>query len=222
MACAPRRDRRRAHRGDAGGRPRHARPRRAFAEPVLGRFVSVPEHGEPLLNRLVMRQGRAVEAGAVGRGARERTLRRGPRPASGRQRWSAVLKGNRRVLRIVGIALCPEFIYSLGPGALMPDDKRFGVMWMDRDTLAAAFDLQESFNSVTLDLERGVEPGTGDPSRRPHPRTLRRHRRDRARRPDVELVRDERDRAARDDVEDPAGDLPGRLRLPHQHGARRA
>ena len=59
-----------------------------------------------------------------------------------------MLKGNRRVLRVVGVALSPEFIYSLGPGALMPDDKRFGVLWMGRDTLAAAFDLEESFNNV--------------------------------------------------------------------------
>lgn len=129
-----------------------------FAEPVLGRFVSVPEQGEPLLNRLVVRQGRMVEPGAADEVlvAEPFAEAHGLHPGD---TLAAVQRGNRRQLRIVGIVLCPEFIYSIGPGALMPDDRRYGVMWMGRDTLAAAFDLQESFNSVTLDLERGVEPG---------------------------------------------------------------
>lgn len=129
-----------------------------FVEPVLGRFVSLPEHGEPLLNRLAMRRGRGIEAGGVD----EVVVNEPFAEAHGLEPGDslvAILKGNRRVLSVVGIALCPEFIYSLGPGALMPDDKRFGVLWMNRDTLAAAFDLQESFNSVTLELERGVSPG---------------------------------------------------------------
>ena len=35
-----------------------------FPEPVIGQFVSVPDRGEPLLNRLVIREGRAIEPGA--------------------------------------------------------------------------------------------------------------------------------------------------------------
>ena len=128
-----------------------------FVEPVIGRFVSFPERGEPLLNRLVMRHGRAVEAGAVDEVVVSEPFAEAHALEPG-DSLVAVLKGNRRVLRVVGIALCPEFIYSLGPGALMPDDKRFGVLWMNRDTLAAAFDQQEAFNDVSLELERGVNP----------------------------------------------------------------
>ena len=128
-----------------------------FAEPVMGQFVSLPARGEPLLNRLALREGRVVAPGISDEVVLNEPFAQahGLRPGD---ELAAILNGNRRVLHIVGIALSPEFIYSLGPGALMPDDRRFGVLWMNRDTLAAAFDLKESFNSVTLELARGVEP----------------------------------------------------------------
>jgi putative ABC transport system permease protein len=68
----------------------------------------------------------------------------------------AVINGNRRQLRVVGTALSPEFVYALGPGALMPDDKRFGILWMEDEALAAAYDLKGAFNSVSLDLDRSA------------------------------------------------------------------
>ena len=70
-----------------------------------------------------------------------------------------IINGKRRELRIVGTALSPEFVYALGPGALMADDKRFGILWMEHETLAAAHDLKGAFNSVSLDLERGANTG---------------------------------------------------------------
>jgi putative ABC transport system permease protein len=66
------------------------------------------------------------------------------------------MNGKKRRFHIVAIALSPEFIYSIGPGALMPDDKRFGVMWMSRDVLAAAYDLEESFNYISLTLRHNA------------------------------------------------------------------
>ena len=128
-----------------------------FPEPVMGQLVSIPEDGEPLLNKLALRAGRSIEAGQHDEVllsepfAEAHNLRPGDSVV-------AVLNGNRRTLKVVGLALSPEFIYSLGPGALMPDDKRFGVLWMNRNALAAAFDLKESFNNITLELARGVQP----------------------------------------------------------------
>jgi putative ABC transport system permease protein len=129
-----------------------------FAEPVMGQFVSIPEQRQPLLNQLALRAGRYVEP------ARHDEVVLNEPFAEAHGLWPgdrvvAILNGHRRELRIVGIALSPEFIYSLGPGALMPDDRRFGVLWMGRDALAAAFDLQESFNDVSLELVRGGNAG---------------------------------------------------------------
>ncbi len=62
------------------------------------------------------------------------------------------MNGNKRKLDVVGIALAPEFVYAIGPGALMPDEKRFGIIWMGRKALASAYDLDGAFNDISLSL----------------------------------------------------------------------
>ena len=46
----------------------------------------------------------------------------------------------------------PEFIYAIGPGDLVPDDRRFCDMWMSEKALSAIFDLEGAFNSVSVKL----------------------------------------------------------------------
>ena len=128
-----------------------------FEEPVVGQLVSVPEREEPRLNRLALRQGRYPHPGAPD----EAILSEPFAEAHGLQpgdRVRAILNGRWRVLSVVGIALSPEYVYAIGPGALMPDDRRFGVLWMGREALQAAFDLDGAFNDVSLALLRGTDP----------------------------------------------------------------
>jgi putative ABC transport system permease protein len=71
-------------------------------------------------------------------------------------RVPAVLNGRLQQLTIVGVALSPEFIYSIRPGELVPDDKRFAIFWMDEQALAAAFDMEGGFNDVVLAVAPGA------------------------------------------------------------------
>jgi putative ABC transport system permease protein len=57
----------------------------------------------------------------------------------------------------VGTALSPEYVYTIRYGALVPDDKRYGVFWMGRQALASAFDMEGAFNDVALDLAPGAD-----------------------------------------------------------------
>ena len=43
----------------------------------------------------------------------------------------AILNGRWATLTIVGLALSPEYIYEIGPGMIFPDNRRFGVLWME-------------------------------------------------------------------------------------------
>lgn len=70
--------------------------------------------------------------------------------------FKVLLNGKKREVKVVGIALSPEFIYALGPGDLMPDDRRFAVLWMSEKSLAALFDLDGAFNNLTLKLLPGA------------------------------------------------------------------
>ncbi|MDP7339189.1 MAG: ABC transporter permease, partial [Vicinamibacterales bacterium] len=69
---------------------------------------------------------------------------------------TAVINGRRRDLEVVGFGLSPEFIYTIRPGELIPDNTRFGVFWMERRALASAFDMEGGFNDVTLSLMPGA------------------------------------------------------------------
>lgn len=123
-------------------------------EPATARLVSVPERQTPILNDLCLRQGRYIQpersdevlaseafAGANG-------LRVG-------DSLGAVINGRWKALRIVGIALSPEYIYEVrGGGSFLPDNKRFGVLWMGRASMEPAFDMTGAFNDVALSLAR--------------------------------------------------------------------
>jgi putative ABC transport system permease protein len=124
-----------------------------FREPASGQLISLPDLGEPLLNRLHLRMGRLPEPGK----ADEAVINEGFALAHGfvpGSRLSAILNGRKRQLTVVGIALSPEFIYAVGPGDIMPDDRRFGIIWMSERALANAYDLEGAFSSVSLKLLR--------------------------------------------------------------------
>jgi putative ABC transport system permease protein len=126
-----------------------------FVEPVMGQLVSVPAGRQPILNQLALRSGRLPESSSKVEVVLNEPFAEAHGLVAG-DRIVAIINGNRRELRIVGTALSPEFVYALGPGALMPDDQRFGILWMEHDALAAAYDLKGAFNSVSLDLERSA------------------------------------------------------------------
>jgi putative ABC transport system permease protein len=128
-----------------------------FDEPASGRLVSVPPHRRPLVNDLYLRRGRWIERGRGDEVMASEGFVIANNLELGDQ-VPAVLNGRLRRLTIVGVALSPEFIYSIRPGELVPDDKRYGIFWMSEDALAAAFDMEGGFNDVVLALAPGASP----------------------------------------------------------------
>src|SRR5690606_25362425 len=88
-----------------------------FAEPVIGRLVSIPERGAPALNQLALRSGRSVLPNRHDEVVLAEPFAEAHGLAPG-SRLSALVNGRRRTLEVVGTALSPEFVYALGPGAL--------------------------------------------------------------------------------------------------------
>jgi len=117
-------------------------------EPLVAQLVGVPPSLGPRLNRLYVRRGRMIEAGPalealVDEGfATARNLRPG-------DHVTVLLNGKRTKLEIVGIGLSPEYINPSQSGAF-PDPKGVGVFWLDEERLAAAFDLRDAFNHLTV------------------------------------------------------------------------
>lgn len=126
-----------------------------MSEPVTGRLISLPENPGGGLNRLHLRSGRHIEPGRKGEVIASEPFVEAHRLKPG-DRVQAVINGHLDTLKIVGVAISPEFIYQIRPGDIFPDDKRFGVFWMDYEELATAYNLENAFNDLSLTLMPGA------------------------------------------------------------------
>ncbi len=124
-------------------------------EPATGRLVSIPERREPMLNDLALSEGRYVEPGRGDEAIASRTFAEANGLRVG-DSIGAVLNGRWTKLTIVGLALSPEYIYEVGTGVVFPDNRHFGVLWIGRPALAAAFRMDGAFNDVALTLAGGA------------------------------------------------------------------
>ncbi|MEQ1717626.1 MAG: FtsX-like permease family protein, partial [Hyphomicrobium sp.] len=127
-----------------------------LTEPASGLAISLPNHDGARLNRLHMRTGRLPETDRLDEVVVNEGFAKANRLEVG-ARFKANMNGRNRELVIVGVALSPEYIYALGPGNLVPDDRRFAILWMAEKTLAAVYDLEGAFNAVALKLLPGTQ-----------------------------------------------------------------
>lgn len=126
-----------------------------MVEPASAMLVSVPDSGEEVLNALYMRLGRMPDPTHPDEVVVNEAFAdaHGFTPGS---RFSAIINGRMRNLEVVGVALSPEYIYTLPPGAIMPDDRRYAILWMSRRALSATFDLEGAFSAVAVKLLAGA------------------------------------------------------------------
>jgi putative ABC transport system permease protein len=130
-----------------------------LSEPADGLIISLPDDRPQQLNQLFLRAGRRPEPGSRNEVVVSEAFAKAHGFAPGNS-IDAIMHGAWQRLKIVGIALSPEFVFEARPGDTLPDNRRFGVFWMNERELASAFELDGSFNSVLLDLAPGEEtPG---------------------------------------------------------------
>ena len=129
--------------------------------PAVGRLISLPQpqsaDGAAGLNQLHLLRGRLPSPACpteaiVGEGF---AAAHGLAPGD---HVFAVLNGRRTRLDLVGVATSPEYVYTIGPGGLFPDDRSFGVFWMGRHGLASAFDMDDAFNDVVATIAPVAHP----------------------------------------------------------------
>ncbi len=125
-------------------------------EPATARIVGTRPPGAGTLNHLVVRAGRLPRAGerdavVVSEGfAAANALALG-------DTLGAVLGDAWRRLRIVGIAVTAEFVYELRPGDMLPDPRRYGVLWLDAEVAADALGYAGEWNELAVTLRPGAD-----------------------------------------------------------------
>jgi putative ABC transport system permease protein len=124
--------------------------------PMIARLIGSDFTHLPGMNRLTLKSGHWPAPGAKGEAVvnqrffEARSLHLG-------QHMNVLLNGKLERLTLVGTVLTPEYIYATRGGG-MPDDEWFAVLWIDAESLAAAFNMEGAFNSVLLRLQRGASP----------------------------------------------------------------
>ena len=126
-----------------------------LSEPAVGRMISIPADRRSDLNDVYLKSGRYIEPYRSNEVLVSDSFveAHGMKPGDS---FEAILNGRRQTLNIVGVALSPEYVLQIRPGELIPDKKRFAIIWMDERELDAAFDMEGAFNNITLTLLRGA------------------------------------------------------------------
>lgn len=130
------------------------------SDPIVGRLIGIHDREPPRMNRVVVRSGRAPEPGEAGRrgdGRIEALVSAGFADVRGLKPGdtvTALVNGKERGLLVVGTALSPEYVFASLGGH--PDMRGFGVFWVDRDTLASAYDMEGAFTQVAAKLAPGA------------------------------------------------------------------
>ncbi len=125
-------------------------------QPPIGQVVGLPPGGDPPLNGVFLMDGRMVEPGRADEALLIETFAERAGIAVG-DTLPVVMEGNLRQVRITGLAAAPEYVYPAPPGTdPIPDDERFAVLWMDRQAVAPAFQMEGAFNDVVLRLAPGA------------------------------------------------------------------
>lgn len=126
-------------------------------EPLTGRMIALPDHGLPRMNRLSLIHGSWIDAPESNQAlvnvtfAKARNLKPG-------DRIDALLNGRRESFQVQGIVISPDYLFPTGGG--VGDEEHFGVFWVGRKRLAAAFDMEGAFNTLAARLA----PGASEPA----------------------------------------------------------
>ncbi len=131
-------------------------PMPELTEVARAYLVSLPSNGEPTLNGVYLRSGRFPRRGRENEAVVVESFAKAHGLVAG-DSIPVVVNSRLRNVRVVGIGLSPEYVFLGGVGDFVPDDKQIAVLWMQRDVLAPAFEMDGAFNNVALALQPGAD-----------------------------------------------------------------
>jgi len=138
------------------------------SDPVLGQLIGIDRRAPPRLNQISVTSGRGLFDADGSTSSAQDTIdtlvSQGFAQARGLKAGDtlgALVNGRHRRLRIVGTAVSPEFVFAGLWG--MPDQRGFGIFWVDQAVLAAAYDMEGAFNTVAFRLAPAAARRAGEP-----------------------------------------------------------
>jgi putative ABC transport system permease protein len=126
-------------------------------EPAVGMFVTIPEENHAL-NSLSLKRGsfptqtQIVEVCVHEAFAKAHNLLIG-------DELKVIIRGNSVKIKIVGVAVSPEFVDPLNPSVPLPDNSHFGIFWVPKSELEYLAKMQDQVNSIVLKMSRNTSAG---------------------------------------------------------------
>jgi len=130
------------------------------AKPLGGLVLSMPAERRPVINDVVMRHGsyftpqRDNEVIVNDAFARAHDIKPG-------DTLYLLLNNRRQQVVVVGTAISSEFVFALGPGAIMPDPDQFGIFYVKHHWAEEVFDMEGAANQVVGRLAAPVRQQSG-------------------------------------------------------------
>ena len=128
-----------------------------MSAPAVGRVMSLAADPGQGLNLPLLRHGRLPDPDRPDEVAINEPFGEAHGLVPGRS-FDAVLNGQLRTLTVTGWLLSPEFVYTIAPGTFMPDDRRYGLLWINEPAAAAVRDMAGAVNEISLRLARDADP----------------------------------------------------------------
>ena len=129
-----------------------------MTEPASAHLVSLPQGRAQTLNQIFIRQGRLPLPDERRHAVVSESFAVANKLQIG-DSLAAIINGHRDAIIICGIGLSPEFVFEARPGQTLPDNKRYGVFWMNYQAIAVPYNLDGAFNDICVDLSPGAQPG---------------------------------------------------------------
>lgn len=129
------------------------------SDPIVGQLIGISPGQRSRLNQVMLSAGQdlRIDSHANEQASLPAWVNAGFARARGLHPGDhvrALINGRYRILRIVGIALSPEYIFAGLWG--MPDLRGFGVFWVNQEALEGALDMRGAFNRLSVKLAPGA------------------------------------------------------------------
>jgi len=126
-----------------------------FDEPVNGIVHSLPERRDAALNAVHLVRGRFPDPERHQEALISDAFAAAHGLTSG-DRVGVIMNGRRLDLNIVGTGISPEHVFTIPPGNLTTDDRRYAILWLSRASIEGAFDQRGAFNELLLLTDRAA------------------------------------------------------------------
>ena len=123
----------------------------SVALPVRAKAISLPDFGAPILNDVLISEGRSINSQHRNEILLLRSFAKA-RNIKLNDILALTMNGKRWQFEVVGLAQSPEFLYTTAPGEMVPDDARFAVFWLSNTAMEAAYDMKGAFNEALVSI----------------------------------------------------------------------